>query len=283
MKGTSILVLAAVVTLATAGCAGATAPAEDGAHRPAAAGAPGGEAPAGSEAGEAMAYNGYGYTVKEYLEYAIQDLDQVWTPWFLARGGREPRVAYRIVFEGETFTSRCTDKSGAHLQVTSDHENAYYCSGDSMTVGGQTYEGMIILPAVTFQRMWSGRMFGKQGERIGDNDFAAAFIVAHEFGHHVQDEISQQFTMPPFTGANKELIADCYAGIWINAKARSGQLDTTDWAEAINAATMVGAAHAGGTHGTAPQRVRAVEIGASTGYAGYAAGDPDACNAAYWR
>ncbi|MBN8999316.1 MAG: neutral zinc metallopeptidase, partial [Rhizobiales bacterium] len=82
-------------------------------------------------------------------------------------------------------------------------------------------------------------------------DFAQAYVIAHEVGHHVQDlvgvlpEFNRQRQQVSQAQANEmsvriELQADCYAGIWANRTDGQGMLDPGDIDEALNAATQIG-------------------------------------------
>ncbi|MEH2046146.1 KPN_02809 family neutral zinc metallopeptidase [Nostoc sp.] len=125
-------------------------------------------------------------------------------------------------------------------------------------------------------------------------DFAQAYVIAHEIGHHVQNllGISQQVrglqNQVNQTQANQlsvrlELQADCFAGVWANHAQRSRQiLETGDIEEALNAASSIGddrlQKQARGytvpesfTHGSSAQRVRWFKQGIQTG-------DPQKCN-----
>ncbi|MBD2533147.1 neutral zinc metallopeptidase [Nostoc flagelliforme FACHB-838] len=125
-------------------------------------------------------------------------------------------------------------------------------------------------------------------------DFAQAYVIAHEIGHHVQNllGISQQVrtlqNQVNQTQANQlsvrlELQADCFAGVWANHAQRSRQiLETGDIEEALNAASSIGddrlQKQARGyvvpesfTHGSSAQRVRWFKQGIQTG-------DPQQCN-----
>ncbi len=89
------------------------------------------------------------------------------------------------------------------------------------------------------------RRFGASG------DFAQAYVIAHEVGHHVQNltgvlpEFNRQRQSMGETEANKmsvrvELQADCYAGIWGKSTQQKGILETGDLEEALNAAHQIG-------------------------------------------
>ena len=117
-------------------------------------------------------------------------------------------------------------------------------------------------------------------QRLGaGGDFAAAYVVAHEIAHHVQNElgilgqanqIRAQSTAEQLNAISVgiELQADCYSGIWARgAQERFGSIERGDIAEAMNAAAQIGddtlARNAGRavqphtfTHGTSAQRQR---------------------------
>lgn len=88
------------------------------------------------------------------------------------------------------------------------------------------------------------RRFGATG------DFAQAYVVAHEFGHHVQGELGisswvrQQQQADPSQkndlSVRLELQADCLAGVWARSAQQRGMLDRGDIAEALGAAEVVG-------------------------------------------
>lgn len=119
-------------------------------------------------------------------------------------------------------------------------------------------------------------------------DFAQAYVIAHEVGHHVQNllgtspRIRRQRQGASKTEANKltvklELQADCYAGVWAHhAKTQRDLLDAGDIEEALAAATAIGddtlQKNAGRavnpeswTHGSSAQRVRWFKTGFETG------------------
>ncbi|MBE9207434.1 neutral zinc metallopeptidase [Nostoc sp. LEGE 06077] len=119
-------------------------------------------------------------------------------------------------------------------------------------------------------------------------DFAQAYVVAHEVGHHVQnllgisDQVRSRQQQADEVAANQlsvrlELQADCFAGVWANHAERSRQiLETGDVEEALNAASSIGddrlQEQARGyvvpesfTHGSSAQRVRWFKQGIKTG------------------
>jgi uncharacterized protein len=216
--------------------------------------------------------NGYSYTVEEYLAWIVRDLDQKWTPWFISRGYVEPQVQYVVVKAGQRFTSRCTNIP----ELTDTTPNAYYCPVDD------NGSGTIWLPVTTFQKMWTGDVFARPSQRVGD--FAAAIITAHEFGHHVADELAKQSTaqgraVTAVTGANQELIADCFAGVWASTAYYDGKLEQGDIEEAIAALEAIGDPVVGGPdpHGTPAERAAAMRLGYNESR------DPTPCVNSYWK
>ncbi|CAN5717312.1 neutral zinc metallopeptidase [soil metagenome] len=125
--------------------------------------------------------------------------------------------------------------------------------------------------------------------RFGANgDFAQAYVIAHEVGHHVQNQLGiAERTMAQRQRANEaesnrlsvmqELQADCFAGIWANQANRSRQiLEAGDIEEGLNAAAAIGddriqrktqgtVVPESFTHGSSEQRVRWFTRGIETG------------------
>jgi len=76
-------------------------------------------------------------------------------------------------------------------------------------------------------------------------DFAQAYVIGHEVGHHVQNLLGTMDKVNQAGNTNAlsvrlELQADCYAGVWANYAQRKGQLETGDVEEALRAASAVG-------------------------------------------
>jgi uncharacterized protein len=118
-------------------------------------------------------------------------------------------------------------------------------------------------------------------------DFAQAYVVAHEVGHHIQnlegtlDKAQSAQASAGTVGGNQiqvgvELQADCYAGVWAN---RSGLLEAGDIEEGMRAAEAIGddmltkgqVSPDNFTHGTSEQRMNALRTGLQSG-------QPSACN-----
>jgi predicted metalloprotease len=78
------------------------------------------------------------------------------------------------------------------------------------------------------------RRFGAPG------DFAQAYVLAHEVGHHVQTLLGDTFGSSNAGSVRRELQADCFAGVWGYYMAREGALESGDAEEGLGAAAAVG-------------------------------------------
>ena len=145
----------------------------------------------------------------------------------------------------------------------------FYCSGD---------EKLYI--DLAFFRDLQAR-FGAPG------DFAQAYVIAHEVGHHVQKLSGTMQKLEAVRGrasqaeqnqtsVRMELQADCYAGVWGHHAGTLNQLESGDIAEALNAATAIGddrlqkqtqgrVVPESFTHGSSEQRVRWFKRGMDSG------------------
>jgi predicted metalloprotease len=141
--------------------------------------------------------------------------------------------------------------------------------------------------------------FNELSRRLGaPGDFAEAYVITHELGHHVQNllGLNERASSDRRTGANSasvalELQADCFAGVWGHAASQAGraaagkvELDPGDMEEALRAAAAIGddrlqkmsTGHVMPdrfTHGSSAQRVEWFSKGMESG-------DPRACGAA---
>jgi len=206
---------------------------------------------------------------KKFVSVVLADTEDVWNEVFHSNGlrYREPKL---VLFTG-MVQSACGRASSA--------VGPFYCPGDE-----QVYLDL------GFFRQLSGSL-GAEG------DFAAAYVIAHEIGHHVQnllgvnESFHQQISGMEEKGRNRlsvkiELQADCFAGVWARQTQRMNQsLEAGDIEEAMNAATAVGddrlqKASRGEvvpdsfTHGSSAQRVAAFERG-------HSAGEPQVCLNSY--
>lgn len=197
----------------------------------------------------------------EFVSVTLADTEEIWADIFQRQVGRPYDPAVLVLFKGVT-SSPCGNASGA--------TGPFYCPADEK----------VYLDTNFFTTL--ERQMGAGG------DFAAAYVVAHEVAHHVQQELGilgqanrvrSQVTQ---TQSNQisvriELQADCYSGVWARqAQARFGTLERGDVAEAMNAAKRIGddalQRSAGRvpqphtfTHGTSEQRQRWFARGFDTG------------------
>lgn len=199
----------------------------------------------------------------QFVAKVLATTEDTWGKIFAERGARYPEPTL-VLFEGGV-RSACGGATSA--------SGPFYCPADRK----------VYLDTAFFDQL--ARQFGAPG------DFAAAYVIAHEVGHHVQtvtgiaEKVARAQSRASKVEANQlqvrmELQADCYAGVW--ASRNRNLLDEGDFAEGVRAAQAIGddtlMASAGRrvvpdafTHGTSEQRVRWLTIG-------FRAGDPDACD-----
>ncbi|MGV6850492.1 MAG: KPN_02809 family neutral zinc metallopeptidase [Marinibacterium sp.] len=193
-----------------------------------------------------------------FVSKVLATTEDVWTQVFRDQLGRDYTPPVLVLFSGVT-RSPCGGASGA--------TGPFYCPADRKAYLDTDFFATL------------SRELGAKG------DFAAAYVVAHEVAHHVQNElgilpkVSQMRQRASRTGANAltvmlELQADCLSGVW--ARSVEGLLDRGDLQEALNAARMIGddklQRDAGRvpqphtfTHGTSEQRARWFATGFDTG------------------
>jgi predicted metalloprotease len=199
--------------------------------------------------------------IDTFLTEVLTSIDAYWTQTLRASGLREPRVGYVWVPEGRVVGTGCGVPAGA--------DAAFYCPADDT----------IYVSVTLAARIWAGVAGGLPGQSAGYGhavgDFGLAYVVAHEYGHNVQQELGLA-EMDPRSGVEPlELQADCMAGLWGNSVYRAGKLKPGDVEEAISTALAVGDFDLGSPqhHGTPEQRRAAWLLG-------YETGDPARCGAA---
>ena len=202
--------------------------------------------------------------MEQFLTAVTKDVDAYWTKVFEDSGLPEPRVSYQWIPAGQTAASACGDENGALGDSA-----AAYCPGDDTIYISQKFATDIYNGALDHALPGSSQGYGRT---IGD--FAVAYIVAHEYGHQVQDELGlfEQYGQQLPTMAF-ELQADCYAGTWAKSAYQENRLEDGDVQEALDAALAVGDFDAGnpGHHGTPEQREEAWN-------SGFESGDPSSCS-----
>jgi len=202
--------------------------------------------------------------MEQFLTAVTKDVDAYWTKEFKDSGLPQPKVSYQWIPAGQTAASACGDEDG-----TLGDSAAAYCSGDDTIYISQKFATDIYDGALDKALPGSSQGYGRT---VGD--FAVAYIVAHEYGHEVQDELGvfqkygQQLPTMAF-----ELQADCYAGTWAKSAYEENRLEDGDVQEALDAALAVGDFDATNPshHGTPEQREEAWN-------SGFEAGDPSSCS-----
>lgn len=200
----------------------------------------------------------------EFMGAVIGDANDMWADVFTRKGQQYTR-AKLVLFSGQTV-SGCGSATSA--------TGPFYCPADQD----------VYLDTDFFQEL--ADRFGAPG------DFAQAYVIAHEVGHHVQTltgiegQVRQLQQQDPSRqnelSVKLELQADCLAGIWAQSVYRQGDLQAGDIEEGLRAASAVGddriQAQAGmdinpetWTHGSAEQRSQWFNTG-------YTSGDPAACD-----
>jgi predicted metalloprotease len=199
--------------------------------------------------------------------FMLQVLDNTERTWGKLLGGRYTPT--KLVAYSRSYSSGCGAAQSAM--------GPFYCPDDKK----------IYLDTEFFDEL--SRRFQAPG------DFAQAYVIAHEVGHHVQDltgTLDQAHNLQARASETEgnaiqvkvELQADCYAGVWAkNAKAPDGQpvMQQGDFEEGMRAAEAIGddtlQKQAQGTvvpdsftHGSSAQRMEALQRG-------YSSGDPNAC------
>jgi predicted metalloprotease len=202
---------------------------------------------------------------KEFIARVLGDTEDTWSAIF-RRMGREYQPPKLVLFRG-SVDSACGLASSA--------VGPFYCSSDS-----RVYLDRSFLEELS-------KRFGAPGE------FARAYVIAHEVGHHVQNHLGimgkvlQQRGRESQTRSNAlsvlvELQADCFAGVWGHSAKQRNLLDPGDVEAGLAAAAAIGddriqqqtqgrVSPESFTHGSSAQRVRWFR-------AGLASGDVNQCN-----
>ena len=200
----------------------------------------------------------------EFVAYVVSDIQAFWGETFTASGKDYPETKL-VLFDQAGTTSGCGPASPA--------TGPFYCPADQK----------VYLELGFFDELQS--RFGAKG-----GDFAIAYVIAHEFGHHiqtvtgvsqsVQDQTQQDPSRQNELSVLQELQADCLAGVW--AFSAASDVEAGDIDEALSAAAAVGddriqeattgrIEKEGWTHGSAEQRKKWFTTG-------FTSGDPGACD-----
>ena len=197
---------------------------------------------------------------RQFASSVLKSTEDVWNQ-ILPQQARVRYVEPKLVLFTDQTPSACGYASSA--------TGPFYCPGDEK----------LYLDFGFFRELKT--RFGAPG------DFAQAYVIAHEVGHHVQNLLGTMDKVNAAGNSNQlsvrlELQADCYAGVWSNYVQKKGLLEAGDVEEAMKAASAVGddsiQKQAQGyvvpesfTHGSAQQRM-------SWFNKGFEAGDIRQCN-----
>jgi predicted metalloprotease len=203
-------------------------------------------------------------SLKEFVGFVVADVQNSWQHEFTV-AGRTYEPTKLVLF---------TDATSTGCGAASASTGPFYCPVDRK----------VYLDLGFFRELRS--RFGAPG------DFAQAYVIAHEFGHHVQkltgisDEVTSAQQRSPDESndlsVRLELQADCFAGVWGHTAYAKGELQAGDVEEGLAAAAAVGddrlQREATGrvnretwTHGSSAQRTKWFKKG-------FDSGDPNSCN-----
>ena len=196
----------------------------------------------------------------QFVSVVLRDTEVVWDKLFKEGGAQyvQPRL---VMFNGYTPTACGTGQSAM---------GPFYCPLDQK----------VYLDTAFFQTL--------RNELGGGGDFAEAYVIAHEIGHHVQNQMGLLQKVDKLRGrvsqtqynalqVRLELQADCYAGVWAHhAQAQRQILEQGDIEKAMNTAAKIGddalqkrsqgyVVPDSFTHGSSAQRVRWFTTGLKTG------------------
>ena len=215
-----------------------------------------------TEVSDGKDYSEVDVELKQFCSQILAGTEDVWAAEFKKLG--KTYQPPKLVLFSDAVNSGCGNATSA--------SGPFYCSADQC----------VYLDMEFFKNM--------KKEIGADGDFAYAYVIAHEVGHHVQNQLgilSQAHQQMARYGQNTkeaneisvrlELQADFFAGVWAyNDNKRFGSLEDGDIEEALNAASKIGDDYLqkqayGRTmpetfnHGTSAQRSRWLKKGLSTG------------------
>ena len=155
---------------------------------------------------------------RQFVSAVLAETEDAWNQILPQQARRQYREPKLVLFDGRV-SSACGLADAA--------VGPFYCPGDEK----------LYLDFSFFRELKS--QFNAPG------DFAQAYVIAHEVGHHIQNLLGTMEKVNRAGNSNQlsvllELQADCYAGIWANYAQRRGILEVGDVEEALRAASAVG-------------------------------------------
>ena len=196
--------------------------------------------------------------LKDFMLFVLNDSQATWARLLPEQGGRYRDA--RLVLFRDAVDSACGFAEAA--------TGPFYCPGDEK----------VYLDLGFYDELH--RRFGASG------DFAEAYVIAHEIGHHVQNVLGierqvrarqqEREDLANDLSVRLELQADCFAGVWGASAAKNGHLDTGDVDEGLAAAAAIGddrlqkmagrgVSPESFTHGSSEQRVAWFRRGLESG------------------
>jgi predicted metalloprotease len=192
------------------------------------------------------------------ISFVLDDVQKTWTEIFAANG-KTYRHARLVLYRGTTYSGCGTARSAT---------GPFYCPQD--------------------EKVYIDLSFWDELRRFGGStaEFAQAYVIAHELGHHVQKLLGIEGREQRAVAANPddrsslsvdtELQADCLAGVWAHSTEQRGIVHPDDVASALSAAAAVGDDHLQRmsgravspeywTHGSSAQRQHWFEAGLNKG------------------
>ena len=196
---------------------------------------------------------------KQFVAAVLGDTEDVWTALFKRRGLRyqDPKLVL--------FTDRVQSACG----IAGASAGPFYCPGDQK----------VYIDLAFYQEL--------RDKYKAPGDFAQAYVIAHEIGHHVQNQLGTMDKVDRLRGrlsktqqnalsVRTELQADYYAGVWAHYAQQRGLLEAGDIDEALTAASAIGddrlqqqsrgyVVPDSFTHGTSQQRIKWFKRGFQSG------------------
>jgi uncharacterized protein len=185
----------------------------------------------------------------QLVSWTLDDVQNTWTKLLPAQTGKNYQRSTLVLFRGRTYSGCGPAQS---------QSGPFYCPAD--------------------EKVYIDLSFWDELRRLGgpNADFAQAYVVAHELGHHVQDLLGIEGKVRQLSGQNPsernrlsvdlELQADCLAGVWAHTTAQRNIVNDSDITAGLQAAAAVGDDHIqrlergtvspeSFTHGSSAQRV----------------------------
>ncbi|MEV6171389.1 neutral zinc metallopeptidase [Streptomyces sp. NPDC051954] len=214
-----------------------------------------------------------------FLTATYDHVDAYWHEQFKSLQAEGPSAFIAIPVTGEDpYRSKCVEEPIAH-----DTESIFYCPDDDWTNNeGVDYTGGIYFPVTMALALQDQH-----------GPLAPAVVLAHEYGHEVQNELMEQKGWEDIVqikdGApvlengqvvpvkEKELIADCFSGNWTKYASQQDLIPSVRLPDAISALESAGDVVIGQAqpHGSKYERTTAFTLG-------YNSGDPVQCIHQYW-